>query len=94
MENVQTPEQRTHTEVRRHNILNLLNRLGLARDKTAKLGGRVNPKLLALARARAGAESDSELIEIALGNLVMDDGFPEAFRKARGAVDPKVNLEL
>lgn len=79
---------------RRDNVLGLLDRLGMTRDKTAKLGGRVNPRLLALARERAGVASDSQLIELALGNLVIDDGFPEAFRAARGRIDPKVDLDL
>ena len=77
---------------RRHSVLRLLDRLGLAKGKTAKLGGRVNPRLLELARDRAGVSTDSQLIELALGNLVMEDGFPEAFREARGKVGPEVDL--
>ncbi len=78
---------------RRDNVMSLLDSLGMTKDKTAKLGGRVNPRLLALARERAGVSSDSQLIELALGNLVVDDGFPGAFREARGTVDPSIDLE-
>lgn len=89
MNHMQTP-----AEWRRDNVRELLDRLGLASGKTATLGGRVNPKLLELARERAGVESDSQLIELALGNLVLDDGFPEAFRDLRGTVDPDLDLTL
>ncbi len=94
MGGVKIPEQQSQVIWRNQSILKLLDRLGLAKGKTAKLGGRVNPRLLKLAREKSGAESDSQLIELALGNLVVDDGFPEAFRKVRGTVDPKFDLEL
>lgn len=94
MENTKIPERQSQVAWRNQSILKLLDRLGFAKGKTATLGGRVNPKLLTLAREKSGAETDSQLIELALGNLVIDDGFPEAFRKARGTVDPKIDLEL
>lgn len=85
--------QETRKLRRRDLILERLAKLGLSRDKTAKLGGRVNPKLLEMARERAGASSDSQLIEFALGNLLMEDGFTDAFRASRGTVDPSLDLE-
>lgn len=87
-------EQESRRIWRRDVIMERLARLGLSKDKTAKLGGRVNPKLLELARERAGAVNDSQLIEIALGNLVMEDGFSEAFRASRGSVDPALDLDI
>ena len=87
-------EQESRRIWRRDIIMERLAKLGLSRDKTAKLGGRVNPKLLELARERAGAVNDSQLIEIALGNLVMEDGFSEAFRTVRGTVDPALDLDV
>lgn len=94
MENLKNPDHQSPAAWRNHSILKLLDRLGLAKGKTATLGGRVNPRLLELAREKSGAESDSQLIELALGTLVVDDGFPEAFRKVRGTVDAKVDLDL
>lgn len=79
---------------RRDLIMERLARLGLSRDKTAKLGGRVNPQLLELAREKAGAVSDSQLIEIALGSLVIEDGFADAFQASRGTVDPSLDLDV
>lgn len=88
------PDHQSQSAWRNQSILKLLDRLGLAKGKTATLGGRVNPRLLELAREKSGAQSDSQLIELALGSLVVDDGFPEAFRKARGTVDSELDLDL
>lgn len=74
-------------------VLSLLEKMGLTRNKTAQLGARVNPRLLELARERAGVETDSQLIELALGNLVMEDGFAEAFKASRGTINPDLDLE-
>lgn len=78
---------------RNASVLNLLEKMGLTRNKTAQLGGRVNPRLLEMARERAGVDTDSQLIELALGNLVMEDGFTEAFRASRGTINPDLDLE-
>lgn len=78
---------------RNTNIMSLLEKMGLTRNKTAQFGGRVNPRLLKLARERAGVDTDSQLIDLALGNLVMEDGFSEAFRAARATISPDLDLE-
>ena len=78
---------------RNASVMSILEKMGLTRNKTAQLGGRVNPRLLELARERAGVETDSQLIELALGNLVMEDGFSEAFRASRGTISPDLDLE-
>jgi hypothetical protein len=73
--------------------MSLLEKLGLTRNKTAQFGGRVNPRLLEMARERSGVDTDSQLIELALGNLVMEDGFVEAFRASRGTISADLDLE-
>ncbi len=87
-------KQATRRSYRRDVIIEGLASMGLSRDKTATLGGRVNPRLLEMAREQAGGVNDSQLIEIALGYLVMEDGFSEAFRSARGTVDPALDLDI
>jgi len=62
-------------------------------NKGARVTGRINARLLELARARAGAMSDSQLLEFALANIVIEDGFADAFMAARGKVDPGLDLE-
>jgi len=37
--------------------------------------------------------SDSQLLEFALANIVIEDGFADAFMAARGKVDPGLDLE-
>ena len=88
-----TPDRTHPKNWRNANVMGLLDRMGLTKNKTVQLGGRVNPRLLELARERAGVETDSQLIELALGNLVMEDGFPDAFRMVRGTVSPDIDLE-
>ena len=88
-----TDTQATSNSWRNANVRDLLREKGLTRGKTAQLAGRVNPRLLELARQRAGGVTDSQLIELALGNLVMEDGFAEAFKASRGTISPDVDLE-
>jgi len=85
--------QVTANRWRNASVMNLLEKLGLTRNKTAQFGGRVNPRLLEMARERSGVDTDSQLIELALGNLVMEDGFAEAFRASRGTISPDLDLE-
>ena len=68
--------------------------LGLTTAKTGRIAGRVNPELVRLAKEQTGAASDSELIELALTSLVLEDGFADAFRAARGAVDGDIEVGL
>lgn len=89
----QAPEQPDLREWHHAIIVGFLERRGMTKNKTAQLGGRVNPELLALARKSAGVETDSQLIELALGNLVLEDGFQAAFRASRGTVSREIDLE-
>lgn len=68
--------------------------LGLTSAKTGRIAGRVNPELVRLAKERTGVTSDSELLELALTSLVLEDGFADAFRAARGTVDGEVEVGL
>jgi hypothetical protein len=67
-------------------------RSGLLKEKTARISGRVSPALIAQAKRRTGIESDTELIEFALASIALEDPFPEAFRAARGKIDPDLKL--
>ena len=50
-----------------------------------QIGDLINPPLVEPAKKQSGIEGDS-------ANLV--DAFPEAFKSARGKVDPELNLEF
>lgn len=68
--------------------------LGLTALKTSRIAGRVNPELVRLAKERTGVVSDSELLELALTSLLLEDGFADAFREARGSVEEDVGVGL
>ena len=46
------------------------------------------------AKKRAGVTSDTELLEIALSSLALEDDFGERFLKRKGSVDPDLPLEF
>lgn len=73
-------------------VLSAAERSGLLGEKRGRIGGRVSPALVARAKQRTGIDADSDLIEFALASIALDDGFAEAFRKARGKVDPDLDL--
>ena len=93
MASTETPELTEAARARLEAVLGQLDAMGLSRDKAARVTGRINPKLLELARARTGAMSDSQLLEFALANIVIEDGFVDAFLASRGKVDPGLDLE-
>jgi hypothetical protein len=67
---------------------------GLLSNKTARIGGRVNPALIEKAKRMSGVETDSDLIELALANLAVEDDFPRAFAEARGRIDSDFDLDF
>lgn len=73
-------------------VLSAAQRTGLLGEKRGRIGGRVSPALVARAKQRTGIDADSDLIEFALASIALDDGFAEAFRKARGKVEPDLDL--
>jgi hypothetical protein len=67
---------------------------GLLANKTARIGGRVNPALIEKAKRMSGVGTDSDLIELALANLAVEDDFPRAFAEARGKIDRDLDLDF
>ena len=71
-----------------------VRRMGLLERKTESVAVRINPDLLRLAKDRTGVEGNSALMELAIANLVMEDGFPEAFARSRGTVPNDLELGI
>lgn len=67
---------------------------GLLEGKTEQVAARINPSLLHLAKERTGIQATSALIELAIANLAVEDGFPEAFARSRASVPADLDLEL
>jgi len=48
--------------------------------------------LVRQAKRQTGIETDTDLIEFALATVALEDNFAEAFKEARGRVDPELKL--
>ncbi len=73
-------------------VMQAAERSGLLEEKSGRIGVRVSPALVAQAKRRTGIETDSDLIAFALASVALEDGFAEAFKAARGTVDPELEL--
>lgn len=66
----------------------------LGRAKTARIAGRVSSKLLAAAKERAGTTSDTEVLEIALASLALQDDFGAKLVRRKGSIPKDIDLGL
>jgi len=79
-------------QARFETVMEAAERSGLLEEKSSRIAGRVSRALIEQAKRRTGIESDTDLIEFALANLALEDNFAEAFKAARGKVDPDLKL--
>jgi hypothetical protein len=63
-------------------------------DKSARIAGRVSRRLLETARAKAGIQSDTELLEYALASIALQDDFGDRLFEHEGAVPKDTDLEF
>ncbi len=66
--------------------------LGDAKD--ARVAGRVSSKLLAAAKKRSGLSSDTDVIEIALARLALEDDFGSRLVRNKGTVPRDLAIEI
>ena len=62
--------------------------------KDARISGRISAGLLDAAKERTQVVSDTELLEIALSRLVLEDDFGRKFVRRKGKIAKVVDLEL
>jgi hypothetical protein len=62
--------------------------------RTELVRGRMPKALVARAKARAGVQSDTKLIEIALAALAVADEYPDWLISQRGTVSKDLDLEF
>jgi hypothetical protein len=79
-------------QARFESVMGAAEQSGLLEEKSSRIAGRVSRALIEQAKRRTGIESDTDLIEFALASLALEDNFAEAFRAARGKVDPDLKL--
>jgi hypothetical protein len=66
----------------------------LGNAKNTRIAGRVSSALVAAAKKRAGISSDTDVIEIALATLALEDDFGAKLVRRKGSVPRDLNLEL
>jgi len=66
----------------------------LLREKSGRIGGRVNLELIRQAKAQTGIKTDIDLIEFALASVALEDKFSESFKSVRGTADSNLRLEF
>jgi hypothetical protein len=66
--------------------------LGGAKD--ARVAGRVSSELVAAAKKRSGLSSDTDVIEIALARLALEDDFGARLVRNKGSVPRDLGIEL
>ena len=62
--------------------------------KNARVAGRVSAELVAAAKKSADLSSDSDVIEIALAKLAMEDDFGAKLVRNKGAVPRELDIEF
>ena len=67
---------------------------GFLETNESRVTARVSAKMVAVAKARTGIASDSDLVKFAIAQLAIEDPFKKAFRDLRGSIDPDVDLEF
>jgi hypothetical protein len=60
----------------------------------ARIPGRISAALLGAAKERAHVVSDTELLEIALSRLVLEDEFGRRFVRRKGKIPKGIDLEF
>lgn len=86
------PDEAAVSKARFEAVMQAARQSGLLGEKAGRIGGRVSPELVAQAKRQTGIETDTDLIEFALASIALEDPFAEAFKQARGKVDPELKL--
>ena len=91
--------RREHTGRGRSNklreIMVIAEQEGLLRgDRIQMVRGRMPEALVTRAKKRTGINSDTDLIEVALANIAVEDDYADWLLSRRGVVSREVNLEF
>lgn len=95
---VSPSREKTHPGVRGSSklreILVIAEQEGLLRgERTRVVRGRMPEALVTRAKKRTGINSDTDLIEVALANIAVEDNYAEWLLSCRGAVSRETDLE-
>lgn len=83
------------TRIRNTLVLDQAREAGLLGSrKAARISGRIPAALLDAAKECAHVTSDTELLELALSRLVLEDDFGRRFVRRKGRIPKSVDLEF
>ena len=78
-----------------HQIMAVAEQQGLLRgERTRVVRGRMPEALVTRAKKRTGINSDTDLIEVALANIAVEDDYADWLVSRRGAVSREADLEF
>jgi hypothetical protein len=84
-----------HGSSRLREILVIAEQEGLLRgERTQVVRGRMPEALVARAKKRTGINSDTDLIEVALANIAVEDDYADWLLSRRGAMSHEADLEF
>lgn len=63
-------------------------------ERTQVVRGRMPEALVRRAKNRTGIQSDTDLIELALANIAVEDDYPDWLLSQRGGITREVDLEF
>lgn len=76
-------------------VMVIAEKAGLLRgERTQVVRGRMPEALVTRAKKRTGINSDTELIEVALANIAVQDDYADWLLSRRGMVDREADLEF
>ena len=76
-------------------VMVIAEREGLLRgERTQVVRGRMPEALVTRAKKRTGINSDTDLIELALANIAVEDDYPDWLLSRRGTVSREADLDF
>ncbi len=85
----------TRRSARLREIMVIAEKEGLLHgERTQVVRGRMPEALVARAKKRTGLDSDTDLIEVALANIAVEDDYADWLLSRRGVIPREVDLEF
>jgi hypothetical protein len=89
------PRQGVHGSSRLREIMVMAEEQGLLRgERTQVVRGRMPEALVTRAKKRTGINSDTDLIEVALANIAVEDDYADWLLSRRGAVSREADIDF
>jgi hypothetical protein len=86
---------RVRGSIKLNEVMIIAEREGLLRgERTEVVRGRMPEALVARAKKRTGINSNTDLIQVALANVAVEDDYADWLLSRRGSVSPEADLEF